>query len=178
MRATLRWLLRGGESALVVPVEAARGPVTAARGQPPPAWSRGMPPHATVLYPFIPARRLNDAIIDELRQLIAGVPAFELSLASLGRFPGVLYLKPEPAEPLVRLTEAIVARWPEHPPYLDAYPDVVAHVTVAEGEEFGELAERLLDELPVHATATEVWLMCEGRDGRWSPRATLPLRKA
>jgi 2'-5' RNA ligase len=178
VRATLRWLRRGGESALVVPVESARGPVTAAWGRTPPPWLRGMPPHVTVLYPFIPARQLDAAVDDGLRRLVAGMPAFELSLSSVARSPGVLYLQPEPPEPFVRLTEAIVARWPQYPPYLGAHPTVVPHVTVAEGEEPAGLEERLLEALPIRATAAEVWLMCERRDGSWGRRATLPLRKS
>ena len=175
MKAALRRLLRGRESALVLPIETARGPVIAALGRTPPAWTSGMPPHVTVLYPFIPARRLNAAAIDELRDLIAAVPAFELSLASVGRFPGVLHLQPEPAEPFVALTEAIVARWPEHPPYGGAYASVVPHVTVAEGAEPGGVAERLLQALPIAATAEEVWVMCEARGGGWRRRAALAL---
>lgn len=61
--------------------------------------------------------------------------AFPFVLSAVGRFPGVLCLAPDPAEPFIALTRAIEACWPQHPSYEGAFDDVVPHVTVVKGQE-------------------------------------------
>jgi 2'-5' RNA ligase len=135
----------------------------------------GMPPHVTVLYPFVGARRAGDELAAALRETLAPFAAFDFALPEVRRFPGVLYLAPEPAAAFVALTEAVVARWPEHPPYGGAYAEIVPHLSLAEGDEPAGAAERAAAALPLPARADEVWLMAADRDGRWSPSARIPL---
>jgi 2'-5' RNA ligase superfamily len=159
----IRTLLCGRASALLVPVEGL--------GLEPPA-DNGLPPHITVLFPFLPARRVDDAaLVDTL----GAFPAFDFALTAIGRFPGVLYLTPEPAAPFLALTEACVRRWPDHPPYRGAYAEVIPHLTLAEGAERPGLAAEVERRLPLHARAEEVWVMAPGGDGRWTRRAAVPL---
>jgi 2'-5' RNA ligase len=155
--------LRGGPSALLVPVEGI--------GLEPPA-DNGLPPHVTVLFPFA---RPRAGLADELEETLGAFPAFDFALTAIGRFPGVLYLAPEPAAPFVALTEACVARWPEHPPYGGAYDETIPHVTLAEGDEPPGLAEPIARALPLRARASEVWLMAPGPTGRWRRRAVVAL---
>ena len=130
---------------------------------------RGIPPHITLLFPFVPARRMTSETLAALAELFRSQTAFEYSFTGLGRFPeeGVLYLAPEPADPFVALTRAISSRFPEHQPYGGAYADIVPHMTVRTGPEPPGLAERLTQTLPVGGLASEVWLMSLGR---WRPR--------
>jgi hypothetical protein len=58
------------------------------------------------------------------------------------RFPGVLYLDPEPADGLRQLTLAIAGRWPKAPPYGGAFDEVIPHLTVAHS-----VADGLIDEI-------------------------------
>jgi 2'-5' RNA ligase len=160
----------GAASAVVVPVPEA--------GRTVPSWTLAMEPHVTVLYPFVPAQRIDDALVAALRDVLGAVPAFEFALAEVRRFPGVLYLAPEPAAPFVAMTEACARRWPEHPPYEGAYAGVVPHVTLAEGQEPPGLAERAAGALPIRARAREAWLMAPGAGGAWERRAALPLSGA
>ena len=96
--------------------------------------SIGVPAHVTLLFPFVPAERLDDRLLAELDALFARFDPFAVVFAQTDRFPTTLYLRPEPAQPFVGLTEAIVARYPEHPPYEGAFDEIVPHLTVAHGE--------------------------------------------
>ena len=51
------------------------------------------------------------------------------------RFPGLVWLEPEPAEPFAALTAAVAARWPDHPPYGGVFDTVIPHLTVVESED-------------------------------------------
>lgn len=130
-----------------------------------------MPAHVTLLYPFLPVRSVDAVAERTLCSLMLATAAFDFSLASVGRFPGVVYLAPEPAAPFVALTGALVERWPEHPPYGGAYPEVVPHVTLAYGE---AVPEDVLARLPLRVRAREVWLMARAFR-RWSRLACFPL---
>ncbi len=135
------------------------------------ARDRGMPPHITLLYPFLPAKAVDSDTVQALAALLARTPAFDFSLARIGRFPGVVYLAPEPSAPFVALTGAVMRRWPEHPAYGGAYEEVVPHLTVAYGDRGPpDLAARL----PMQARAEEIWLMARAL-GRWVRRARFPL---
>ena len=94
--------------------------------------ARGMPAHITALYPFLPEDRLSDPVLAELRELCSELPLLDVVFRRIRRFPDVLYLDPEPAADLRRLTLAIARRWPETPPYGGDFSDVVPHLTVAQ----------------------------------------------
>jgi len=136
---------------------------------------RELPPHVTVLFPFIGARRVDDAVLGALADVLGVFERFEFALTEVCRFPGVLYLAPEPAERFRSLTSACVQRWPQCPPYAGAHEKLVPHLTLAEGPEPPGLARRAAGLLPIHAVAEEVWLMTRGRTGRWDRRAVIEL---
>ncbi len=164
--ATLRKALEGSTTALVVPVQVAD------ELREDSAREAGMPAHVTVLHPFLRSRKLDAQAERALSETVERLPPFDFALAELGSFPKVVYLAPQPAEPFVALTEAIVARWPEHKPYGGAFEQIVPHVTIAYADEPpGGLAERL----PIQARAEEVWLMSKVA-GHWTRRRRFPLR--
>lgn len=161
-----------GPSALIVPVPTAQHAVPGA--------------YLTLVSPFLPANRLDDLAVGELGGILAGVDPFEFRLARVGRFPGVLYLAPEPAEPFLATVDALTRRWPEYPPYEGRFDEVIPHVTawfaglvptlVRGGDpEPSGLAERLAAQLPIRAAADHVEVMVMGRGGKWSRRASLGL---
>jgi 2'-5' RNA ligase len=158
----------GRQSAVIIPVPEAE-PALEAWGLPPTGLGTapGMPAHVTLLYPFVPAARLDDADVGALRRIVASTCAFPFSLRGVGRFDGVLYLAPDPAAPFAELTRAIARRWPQHPPYNGAYAEAVPHLTVVEGRAPASLARRMQDTLPLPAYASEVWLMAQRSDGSW-----------
>ncbi|MEU6383499.1 2'-5' RNA ligase family protein [Streptomyces bauhiniae] len=102
---------------------------------------------------------------------------FGVRFERCGRFPGVLYLAPEPATGFRRLTEAIAERWPENPPFGGQFDEVVPHLTVAHGQDEAVLRETeaaLSTGLPVVAQVSAVDLLVYDGE-RWRPRASFPL---
>jgi 2'-5' RNA ligase len=95
--------------------------------------AQGMPAHITLLYPFLPQRRLTDDVIARLGELCAGQPALEVVFRRTARFPEVLYLDPEPADGLRELTLTLAGHWPEAPPYNGQFDEIIPHLTVAQG---------------------------------------------
>ena len=74
--------------------------------------SLGIPAHVTLLFPFLPAGKLDEASFAELRELFAAQPAFSVAFPLVARFPEIVWLAPEPAEPFRLLTELIFGRYP------------------------------------------------------------------
>jgi 2'-5' RNA ligase len=161
-------------SALIVPVPAAEPAVSKWRARHDPSAAFGMPAHVTVLYPFIAPDAITHSVERDLESVIGQHPAFPFGLVGVDRFPGILYLAPEPAEPFRDLTAALYERWPDHPPYGGAFGEVVPHVTVVQGSEPPEVAPELEQAAPIEAEATEVWLMAE-RHNYWSLLKKFPL---
>ena len=140
-----------------------------------------MPAHITVLYPFAPATMVSDALVARVTETVGRCEAFEFSLVSIGWFDDrVVYLAPEPVEPFLALTAAIISAFPEFPPS-GAFVDPIPHLTLGRGRDTGRLREAGRDvpsQLPVRSRVREVSLMIRSRDtGRWGTRARLPLRE-
>jgi len=166
------------ESALLVPVPEAEPAVRRHRFRYDAVALRGVPAHITVLFPFMPAAEITDEALDGVRQVLTRFPAFRFSLTRLERFPeGALYLAPDPAEPFVHLTAALVERFPAYRPYGGAYADVIPHLTVAQVSEAAIVDEvsDIRSSLPIQSAAREVVLMAEGDDRRWHMRSRFAL---
>ena len=105
------------ESALLIPIPEVETLVASLRIQYDPSAALGVPAHVTVLYPFKPPGELTKDVVQSLSDLFSRLPGFRASFTESRRFPGMLYLSPEPA-PLFRcLTEVVADRFPETPPY-------------------------------------------------------------
>ncbi|MFF7457710.1 2'-5' RNA ligase family protein [Kitasatospora sp. NPDC008115] len=165
-----------GESALILPVPEAEAVVGPWRERYDPSARLGVPAHVTVLYPFLPADRLDAEVLGEIGEILAAQRAFDLVLTHCGEFPGVHYLASaaEGAARVNALTAAVAARWPEHPPYGGRFEEVVPHLTVAYRDDPGPVAAGLAPHLPLAARAEAVRLLVF--DGaRWVRRADFPL---
>src|ERR1700709_971248 len=77
----------------------------------------GVPPHITVLYPFVPPDQIDSKVLAAIRHAVAKMRAFEFTLANAARFATTAYLAPEPSEPFVRLTRSVMRAFPAYPPY-------------------------------------------------------------
>jgi 2'-5' RNA ligase len=141
--------------------------------------STGMPAHVTLLFPFMPAERVDDAVLAELHALFAATPAFAVAFRETRRWPETLVLFPEPADPFIRLTEAIVERWSDYPPYEGAHEAVVPHLTVAHGDDslIADAEADIAPALPIEAEVREALLLEETEPNRkrWEELASLPL---
>ena len=166
-------------TAIAVPVPEAEPLVGAWRSKHDPSGAWGMQPHVTLLVPFRRPKDVNDALLAELGALFAEMPSFTCRFEKTARFPGVLYLAPEPRERFLAMTDRLVARYPEYPPYGGAYKRVVPHLTVLDDCAdclCTRVAARLEEGLPLEAEITEV-LLLEGSNASpgWTRRASFPL---
>ena len=137
----------------------------------------GIPAHVTVLFPFVEPERLGE-VEGRLAELVAGTAAFDLAFARTARWPEILYLEPEPAEPFVALTHAIEREWPDQPPYGGAHETIVPHLTVAESADAAVLDRIAADvepKLPIAMRVHEASLFVEDHAGHWSEHSRLPL---
>lgn len=169
------------ETALIIAVPEAEALVGRFRDRHDPSDTAGCPAHVTLLYPFKPPHDIDADVLAGLRRCLAGLAPFPFSLVGMRRFPGVLYLAPEPAEPFRQLTLALWERHPETPPYGGRHPNIVPHLSVAQlademrldqvAEQFARASD---GHLPVTATAEAVTLI-ERTAERWQVRDMLRL---
>jgi hypothetical protein len=169
------------ESALVVMVPEAEPLVRPFRERHDPAAAAGVPAHITLLYPFLAPDAIDARVRDDLRGCFAGFAPISFALASIQRFPEVLYLAPDPDMPFRQLTLAIWNRYPQAPPYGGKWPDIVPHLSVARLADeaqldciAGEFAPVARAAMPIPATASEIALI-DNRLGRWHVGATFAL---
>ncbi len=159
-------------TALVVPVPEAEPLVAEHRARHDPSAALGVPAHITILVPWVGAEQVAEPDREAIRAIAARTAAFEYELGAFGRFEGgTLFLRPDPPEPFVRLTEAVVGRWPDHPPYEGAFAEIVPHLTVAESADDASVAAieaEVTPHLPLVATASSLLLLVEEPDGRWA----------
>jgi 2'-5' RNA ligase len=155
-------------SAIVVRVKVSRA-LERARRQWDWAAGVGVPSHVTIVFPFMPVARLTPDVRRLLVAIAAAHEPFDVRFARVGRFPGVVYLTPEPSAPFSRLTEAVVARFPEYPPYDGAFDVVIPHLTLVESAAapLDGIAEAAEHHLPFTRPVSSLEVLVEGTDARW-----------
>jgi hypothetical protein len=143
------------------------------------AGREGMAPHITLLVPFVPAPLLDDALESRVRHVLARHNPFDYQLDRVERWPGgILYLAPQPALHFVKLAEALIAEFPDYPPYDGEHDEVIPHATVAVSDDPGlldRIAHELEPKLPIACRASSAELVERGADRRWSTRRSYPL---
>jgi 2'-5' RNA ligase len=165
-----------GTTALYVSVAPAARVVRRASGRSRPRLlHRPQPPHVTVLWPFLPAARLDADTRRAVAEVVSALPAFSARFGRVGHFPAVVYLAPNDPEPFVRMTKAVVERWPECPPYEGAFADVIPHVTLRWAPELRR-GTTLDDLLPVDVRITHVHLAVDRRWRGWTTIESFPLQ--
>ena len=169
------------ESALVVLIPEAEDLVRDFRNRYDPSAADGVPAHVTIVYPFKPFYELTTEMIAAIHDLFSSISSFEISFTELKRFPGVLYLSPEPDELFRHLTERIIEQFSEAPPYGGKFADIVPHLTIAHGGDSPQLdsiasdfERRANGRLPIRLTVKEVTLL-DNLNGRWQARHRFPL---
>jgi 2'-5' RNA ligase len=143
-------------------------------------FTRGIPFHITLLYPFAPREELTRSLLAQVRSLFAEQRPFEFTLERIETFPpAVVYAAPEPARPLRECTDVIHARFPDWPPYEGAFAEVIPHATLAEDVDAAqvrlEIERRLADHLPRRYSIDHATLLEEFEPDRWRERGWFPL---
>jgi 2'-5' RNA ligase len=140
----------------------------------------GVPAHVTLLYPFLPSAQLTPAVRRRIAHVTRDVRPFDVGFEGTGRFPGVVWLAPEPAEPFVTLTELLAAAFPDHPPYGGAHDEIVPHLTLGLGAEdvLGRLARSVRACPPFRERIRAIEVIAESGTDRWHRRWRIPLGPA
>ena len=166
------------ESVLLIPVLGLDPAISDLRLRYAPDARAGVPPHITVMYPFVEPPQLDEHDFATLSELALATSAFEYSLVALRQFDGgALYLEPAPAEPFIAMCQAISSRFGVVP-YGGAYAEVVPHLTVAQSATDSDrvaITAQLTPSLPMTALALEVWLMVGHNERRWARRRSFSL---
>ena len=100
-----------------------------------------------------------------------------MSFEPTGRFPGVLYLEPTPAEPLLALTQRIGTHFPDFPPYGGAFDPTRTSRWPRGTTRSWTRQKGIAAHLPLHAHVREALLLVEVEPdhGRWEVGVHLPL---
>lgn len=152
------------ETALLLTVPEAEPAVGRHRRTLDPAAADGIPPHVTVLYPFVPFTDLDEDDHRLLAQIFAGTGPLDLRFGRTAWFgDSVLYLEIGAEDRVRELTQQVVRTFPCHAPYGGDVPldSVIPHLTIGTGADHAALstAERdVQDSLPFEATVGEVQL--------------------
>lgn len=134
-----------------------------------------MPAHITVLVPFVELQALATDDHEWLRQLASRQDPSLVEFAEVGEFPGVVYLKPRVDSVFRHLINAVVSRWPTHPPYEGQFDTDVPHLTIATAPLVAEGRALATSRIPLRATMETLELF-EFRDDAWVSVAVFPFR--
>lgn len=125
-------------AALLVRCPAAEPVVGRHRAQLDRAARVGVPAHVTVLFPF--KTDVDAADHHALRRLFEAHEPFVVHFDRTDWFDDrVVFVRPADPTPLVALTEAVQAGFPDYPIYRGAFDQVVPHLTVGDGQPPAEL---------------------------------------
>ncbi len=167
-------------SALIVEIPEAEPAVGGHRAELDPSARLGVPAHVTVLFPFVPADRIDAATETRLERLFAGVRSFGFRMDRTAWFgEEVLWLAASDPRPFRSLTERVHAAFPDFPPFEGRHDEVVPHLTVAHAVELERMraAERDVHRrLPIHGRVEEVTLLTQAAPaGPWQRARTFGL---
>jgi 2'-5' RNA ligase len=124
-------------------------------------WSArvGVPPHITVLGPFLPPRRITDSVIERLTSICSDLPRVALKLEGPALLESTVCLTPNPREPFELMTRLLEHEWRGLDRGGSQDEKRLHHLTVARNpEEVRELSLELEASLPIEAQADELRL--------------------
>ena len=140
-----------------------------------------MPAHVTVLFPFRDWEEIGRPAIATLERLFRESQPFELTFRKVERFPGVVWLSPEPRAEVDRLTRRVFEAFPDRPPYGGQFEDPTPHLTLVQGgqglmDEAFDYAASLLSS-PIRANIRRCVLFGLTADG-WRPQLDFALGRS
>jgi 2'-5' RNA ligase len=168
------------QSALIVEVPEAEPAVGQHRARLDASAPLGIPAHVTVLFPFMPPGKINEAVLTQLERLFAAVSQFGFRLDHTDWFgDAVLWLAPRDPGPFRALTRRVFQAFPAFPPFEGQFDEAVPHLTVGQSHPPSDLRtaeESVQTHLPIDAHATAVTLMTQqSAAGQWTKAATFTL---
>jgi 2'-5' RNA ligase len=144
--------------------------------------ARRIPPHITVLFPFVTAAAVDEGTHTDLAAHFAAFDSFAAELTGVGFFDNYVWLAPEPRDRFLDMIAATCTRFPEFPPYAGEGLEPEPHLTIAAIDNGGS-AEQVANVaraefaalLPFRFTVEGVSLFEERDDGTWRESARFGL---
>ena len=143
---------------------------------------RGIPPHLTILFPFVPEPEIGDEILTALERLYALVPPFDYASSPSSRFPTRRGSRPRPPGVPSSTSSPGRAAFPDRPPYGNPEHVPVPHCTIGADDDPASVEamvrEAALRARPGSRSAATRWRSpssASARDGSWFERGAFPL---
>jgi 2'-5' RNA ligase len=155
-------------SALIVQIELPK-PLADLRARHDPLATRGVPPHVTVLFPFIPVDDLGPSVGAALAELASAHRPFRARFDRFEHRDAMIWLPPVQPGPFQELTEAVVGRWPMYQPYDGAYDTLIPHLTLVESstDAIARATAAALVAGPFDVPVEELLLIGQAESGDW-----------
>jgi 2'-5' RNA ligase len=166
-----------GRSALIVPIDLPSR-LLAVRNAYDRMAARGVPPHVTVLFPFLPTAELTGEVHPSLAALAEARAPFVVRFDRVERWPDMVWLLPTESQPFLGLTVEVFTRWPGYPPYEGIHDELIAHLTLVETANAAALdatEAAATGQVPFEVVARELRLIVEDADGEWHSHLRLSL---
>ena len=78
-----------------------------------------VPPHVTIMFPFLPGDQITGHVLDRVAAVFAAQEPFDVAFDETAWFDRkVLYLRPNPAQSFIDLVNALMREFPECQPYV------------------------------------------------------------
>jgi 2'-5' RNA ligase len=170
-------------SALIVEIPEAEPLVADWRAAHDPSAALGVPPHVTILFPFVPPGSVSPDVLAAIRGLAGSQAPFTARLGRVERRADVVWLTVEPEDRFRALVRAAWSRFPDWPPYGGRFDDVIPHLTIGQGDgtTMADLSQEvelaIMDRPPLIARIDALSLFVSG-GGHWSRTARFPLGAA
>jgi 2'-5' RNA ligase len=136
--------------------------------------ARELPPHVTIVFPFVVVSAVDDGLRAELAAHFSSFEPFQAELVGVGAFRRHAWLAPEPRHRFVELMKQTRERFHDRLPRKDELDEPVPHLTIGEaarGDSVAVLADRARTELgpqlPFGFAVDAIGLLEEGADGKW-----------
>jgi 2'-5' RNA ligase len=174
--------MRGCRTGLLIPVPAEEIVSDFRRRHNAVSVARHIPPHITVLFPFVLAEVVDEGTYADLAAHFSTFDRFAAELTGVGLFDHYVWLAPEPRDRFLALIAGTCIRFPEFPPYAGEDIEPEPHLTIAAIDD-GDSAELVANVarsefaplLPFRFAVDSVSLFEERDDGTWRESARFGL---
>lgn len=144
--------------------------------------AKGVPPHITLLYPWVDASQINNHI-ERLKFTLKHISPFSIIFSSFNFFPnGTLFLQLADDKPIRNVMKAIRNAFPKILPYGGEFLDPAPHLTIAKTrtpEEALRMKKEIVTviepKLPITVDVNQVIVMQETESENWQNAEVIKL---
>lgn len=141
---------------------------------------KGVPPHITLIFPWIPAPiKVKDA--KNIDDILKNISTFFLEFTTVDKFAnGTVYLVPKDSGNMQKIHEEIISKYPTVKMYDGEFSNTIFHLTIAkvgdDENKYLEIKNHFEKHLPIKKQITKITIMQEDKDGIWSEYLSINLK--